>query len=586
MRNLNIGTRLGLAFALVLVVLASLVAVGVWRIHALTNTARLLGEVDARKVTLAVTWRLSVEQNWLRTKAVLLDKDNRNTPMWMAEMDQTTAHISDVQKQLRQLLRTEEGKRLAAKIDAAREAYRGPRSLLLKRKLAGEDVAAQLEKELLPLAQTYDQALRDLEKFQAELEVQTINETEAAAKLGEIIMLVGGVAAVLIGVMLAILISRSVVAPVREAAQSARRIAAGDLTQDMRVQGRDEVADLLEAMRAMQDSLRQLVGRVRQGSESVAMASSEIAQGNQDLSARTESQASALEETASSIEELSSTVRQNADNARQANQLAQNASSVAVQGGQAVSQVVETMRGISESSKKIADIINVIDGIAFQTNILALNAAVEAARAGEQGRGFAVVAAEVRSLAGRSAQAAKEIKQLISESVSRVEQGSTQVDQAGATMNEVVVSIRRVTDIMGEISAASSEQSTGVAQVGQAVTQIDQATQQNAALVEQTAAAAGSLRTQAQELVQAVAAFKVSTSQGAAFNNLSSASASRPAMQLAVAGSRNRGNIGTTTLPRVEKAPTNQRTTITSSVTPVALPAKKVSGGEDDWETF
>ena len=241
---------------------------------------------------------------------------------------------------------------------------------------------------------------------------------------------------------------------------------------------------------------------------------------------------------------------------------------------------------LSQRADQIGGIIKLIKEIADQTNLLALNAAVEAARAGEQGRGFAVVAAEVRSLAGRSAQAAKEIKQLISESVSRVEQGSTQVDQAGATMNEVVVSIRRVTDIMGEISAASSEQSTGVAQVGQAVTQIDQATQQNAALVEQTAAAAGSLRTQAQELVQAVAAFKVSTSQGAAFNNLSSASASRPAMQLAVAGSRNRGNIGTTTLPRVEKAPTNQRTTITSSVTPVALPAKKVSGGEDDWETF
>ncbi len=291
--------------------------------------------------------------------------------------------------------------------------------------------------------------------------------------------------------------------------QVAERVRDGDLTLAVRDDASDEFSPLLASLSDMQTSLARVVSTVREGSESVSTASAEIASGNQDLSARTESQASALEETAASMEELSSTVKQNADNAKQANQLAQNASTVAVKGGEVVAQVVDTMKGINDSSKKIADIISVIDGIAFQTNILALNAAVEAARAGEQGRGFAVVASEVRSLAGRSADAAKEIKTLITDSVGRVEQGTALVDQAGATMSEVVASIRRVTDIMGEISAASTEQSTGVAQVGEAVMQMDQATQQNAALVEEMAAAAGSLKSQAQELVQAVSVFRL-----------------------------------------------------------------------------
>jgi methyl-accepting chemotaxis protein len=266
---------------------------------------------------------------------------------------------------------------------------------------------------------------------------------------------------------------------------------------------------LLHSLRAMRDNMAGIVGRVRQGSESVALASTEIAQGNHDLSARTESQASALEQTAASMEELGSTVRQNADNARQANALAQSASSVAVQGGEVVGQMVDKMKAINDASRRIADIIAVIDSIAFQTNILALNAAVEAARAGEQGRGFAVVAGEVRLLAGRSAEAAKEIKGLISDSVDRVEQGSALVDQARNTMNEVVQSIRRVTDIVGEISSASSEQSSAVAQVGEAVTQMDQSTQQNAAMVEQIASAASGLKSQAGDLVQTVSTFKL-----------------------------------------------------------------------------
>jgi methyl-accepting chemotaxis protein len=325
------------------------------------------------------------------------------------------------------------------------------------------------------------------------------------------------VAVVLVAVVLAVLLGvwviRQITRPLAAAVQAAQGFADGDLTHVMQSDGRDEPAQLLKAMETMRANLSQVVANVRQGSESVATASAEIAQGNHDLSARTESQASALEETAASMEELGSTVKQNADSARQANQLAMNASTVAIQGGEVVGQVVETMKGINESSRKIADIISVIDGIAFQTNILALNAAVEAARAGEQGRGFAVVASEVRSLAGRSAEAAKEIKTLIGASVERVEQGTTLVDKAGATMTEVVSSIRRVTDIMGEISAASSEQSAGVSQVGEAVTQMDQATQQNAALVEEMAAAASSLKSQASELVQVVAVFKLSDAE-------------------------------------------------------------------------
>jgi methyl-accepting chemotaxis protein len=317
-------------------------------------------------------------------------------------------------------------------------------------------------------------------------------------------------AAVLLGVGL--VIARSILRQLgcepRYANAITEQIAQGNLGVQIDLKPGDNHS-LLHSLRVMRDNMAGIVSRVRHGSESVAIASTEIAQGNHDLSARTESQASALEQTAASMEELGSTVRQNADNARQANALAQSASSVAVQGGEVVGNVVDKMKAINESSRKISDIISVIDSIAFQTNILALNAAVEAARAGEQGRGFAVVAGEVRLLAGRSAEAAKEIKGLISDSVERVDQGSALVDQARQTMGEVVQSIRRVTDIVGEISSASTEQSSAVAQVGEAVTQMDQSTQQNAAMVEQIASAASGLKSQANELVQTVATFKL-----------------------------------------------------------------------------
>jgi methyl-accepting chemotaxis protein len=357
--------------------------------------------------------------------------------------------------------------------------------------------------------------LKGMKKFRE----QQLSEADAisagAMRNGNFIlsaMVLGGVAAALVAMVFGTWIANGIVhqlgGEVGDAANLARHVAEGDLTVGIDLE-KGDTTSLMAQLKAMQDSLAKVVTNVRQGSESVAAASAEIAEGNHDLSARTESQASSLEQTSASMEDLATKVKQNADNAHQANQLALSASAIATSGGEVVAQVVETMKHINDSSSRIFDIISVIDGIAFQTNILALNAAVEAARAGEQGRGFAVVASEVRSLAGRSAEAAKEIKVLIGASVERVEEGSNQVDQAGVTMTEIVSSIRRVADIMGEISAASNEQSLGVTQVDEAVHHMDQVTQQNAALVEEMAAAASTLKSQALDLVHTVAVFKV-----------------------------------------------------------------------------
>ncbi len=360
-------------------------------------------------------------------------------------------------------------------------------------------------------SQLLDQAGDLIAKASSAVAERAAATAQRATTISLVVMLV----VCALGIAGAIAFSRTVVNPLDNAVRVSQAVASGDLTVARHVQGKDEIALLLNALHDMQNSLSQVVSNVRNNADSVAAASTEIALGNNDLSARTEQQASALEETSASMEALSSTVQANAENARTANQLAVSASTVAVQGGDVVAEVVTTMKGINDSSK-IADIISVIDGIAFQTNILALNVAVEAARAGKQGRGLAVVASEVRSLAQRSADAAKEIKTLIHASVERVELGTTLVDKAGATMSEVVSAIRRVTDIVGEISAASSEQSAGVAQVGDAITEMDQATQQNAALVEQSAAAADSLKVQAQQLVQAVAVFRLADSEASA----------------------------------------------------------------------
>jgi methyl-accepting chemotaxis protein len=436
--------------------------------------------------------------------------------------------------------------------------------------------------EVRTLQNVIFKATNDLRTQQKELADQLAHEAANTASTSTTLMLGAAVLMLVISAIVGWLITRnlsnSLGAEPVVLSELAGRVADGDLSVQLQVRSGDTVS-VMAAMARMQTSLLGIVSSVRAGSESVATASSQIAQGNNDLSQRTEEQASALEETAASMEELSSTVKQNADNARQANQLAQNASTVAIQGGEVVAKVVDTMKGINESSGKIADIISVIDGIAFQTNILALNAAVEAARAGEQGRGFAVVASEVRSLAGRSAEAAKEIKLLINASVERVEEGNVLVDQAGVTMTEVVGSIRRVTDIMGEISAASIEQSQGVAQIGEAIQQMDQVTQQNAALVEEMAAAAGSLKTQAQDLVGTVAMFKleqstvslVSRSEPLISNNTLNAS-----KRLSPA-SKNATKLKATLVPIVQdRAGTAPRVTNVNSA----------KANNEDWESF
>ncbi len=377
--------------------------------------------------------------------------------------------------------------------------------------VAGDKSARGKDREAVAL-------MSELQKLLSQAEADAAKAANADAKAATSLAISIMVVVAILTMAVALHWSRQITTALNEAVDAADKVANGDLSNTIHVTGTDEFGALLASLQAMQTKLAEMVRSVRSGSSGVALASTEIAQGNQDLSSRTESQASALEQTAASMEQLSATVRQNAESAAQANQLAMSASTVAVQGGEVVAQVVDTMKGIVEASRKIADIISVIDGIAYQTNILALNAAVEAARAGEQGRGFAVVASEVRALAGRSAEAAKEIKTLINASVERVAHGTALVDQAGTTMDQVVTSIRRVTDIMGEISSASNEQSLGVSQVGDAVTQMDQATQQNAAMVEEMAAAAASLKAQAQELVQTVAVFRLGASAAGSGN--------------------------------------------------------------------
>jgi methyl-accepting chemotaxis protein len=400
------------------------------------------------------------------------------------------------------------------------------------------------------------------------------------------LVLLFGLAAMLalaFGTLTAFWLVRSITRPLERAGAVSRAVAAGDLSQPIDAQGRNETAALLAALHDMQGALARVVLDVRRNAESVATASAQISHGNQDLSSRTEQQASALQQTAASMEQLASTVKQNADNAQQGNQLALTASQVAAQGGEVVGEVVQTMKGINESSRKIADIIGVIDGIAFQTNILALNAAVEAARAGEQGRGFAVVAAEVRTLAQRSAEAAKEIKALITASVERVEQGSALVDRAGATMSEVVQSIKRVTDLMSEISAASAEQSAGVGQIGEAVQQMDRSTQQNAALVEQSAAAADSLKGQAQQMVQAVAVFKLAHGEAAALPAVTPAAAKVATAAKAPSTVERRGPNRAKNVVRPAFQP---KAAAPAVATPAPLIADANTGTDGEWTSF
>ncbi|WP_314325772.1 methyl-accepting chemotaxis protein [Comamonas aquatica] len=579
MKNTKISHKLNIGFALIILIFFVTAGITTWRMEKVTQaTARM--ERSAELLKIASAWQGDVRQNSARSLAVAYADGNAMLDFFKESMAATSRSTDEKQKAFLEKALDPESQKRAQNVGEVRKVWLSTRNDINQMKLSADSQTVQnfVQQKFIPTTTAYIQATQEL--VDGEAQQVAAAETEVKAMFAQLYTL-GAILMVLtvaIATFISWRLSRGIAAGVEQARAVAQRIGAGDLSQDVQIHSGDEIGQLLTALRDMQSNLAQVVRSVRHGSDNVATASSEIAQGNQDLSARTESQASALEETSASMEELGSTVKQNADNARQANQLAQNASNVAVQGGQVVAQVVDTMKGISESSAKIADIISVIDGIAFQTNILALNAAVEAARAGEQGRGFAVVASEVRNLAGRSAEAAKEIKALITASVQRVDQGTSLVDQAGATMNEVVQSIRRVTDIMGEISAASSEQSAGVAQVGEAVTQMDQATQQNAALVEEMSAAATSLHGQAQELVQAVAVFKLGHA----------ASVAQPAV-VRTAAAPVRPTLAPTPAPR----PTAQLAAKPASAKlPAATPAASKPAAapavdsSDEWESF
>lgn len=515
MNRFKISTRLAVSFSLMvflLVVLGSVSLLGsyVQRSSLDEITERRIPIIQALNLVFDGTNEQAIQ---FRNLLVFTTKEIQQSAREGAQKAR-----NDIAKQvelLTRLIQSEEGKALLAKVLLHRESFlkHGDRFLELVEMNQREEALVALQTQLRPVQLEYQRAVHNLLEDQTQRSEKASQQAQdAARKLVWEVLVTAGLA-IAAAIFLAWAIVRSITRPIAQAVEVADRVATGDLSGQIIVTSQDEMGKLLGALQRMQQSLVSTVTTVRSSAQGVASASAQIAVGNHDLSGRTEEQASALEQTAASMEELSSTVKQNADNARQANQMAMNASTVAAQGGEVVAEVVETMKSIDESSHKIADIIGVIDSIAFQTNILALNAAVEAARAGEQGRGFAVVASEVRALAGRSAEAAKEIKSLINTSVERVGQGTQLVDKAGTTMSEVVTAIRRVTDIMGEISAASHEQSSGVSQVGEAVTQMDQTTQQNAALVEEMAAAANSLNSQAQSLVEAVAVFKVSENQ-------------------------------------------------------------------------
>ncbi|MDT8990845.1 methyl-accepting chemotaxis protein [Curvibacter sp. APW13] len=491
---------------------------------------------------------------------------------------------TQIYQKLEASIQSDDGKAMLAKTVEVRKAYNAALDNVLEAVKSGnqEEGVKVLLGPVREAQQGYMAALDELIRFEEHLTEQSMKDVKSDISTLKLTIVVCLLVSLACAVLMGTWITRSISGPINEAVSVARAVAGGDLTTVVTSQGKNETGQLLQALHDMQVSLIGIVQSVRQGSESVSTASAEIAQGNNDLSARTESQASSLEETAASMEELSSTVKQNADSARQANQLSANASMVAQNGGEVVGQVVHTMRDINDSSRKIADIISVIDGIAFQTNILALNAAVEAARAGEQGRGFAVVASEVRALAGRSAEAAKEIKTLINASVEKVEHGTALVDQAGATMTEVVEAIGRVTQLMGEIDSASNEQAAGVAQVGEAVSQMDQVTQQNAALVEEMAAAASSLKTQSQELVKTVAFFKLADGHVAPskLQVRAPTAAGRP-----FAGPERRaGGIPKGAAARASSTPPKAPVVLAT-----AKPAPKATSSataDDDWETF
>lgn len=510
LRGLKIGARLGVGFGAILAILVLSIVIG--NVLTANNKETLIdGLVTSNtKSQLVATMKSALLEGGLAMRNIGLQSDVGEMQKEEARVKVQSRRYADARDKLTALGLTEAEKELVAEIARLDQDISLPFQEAMGQAMAfnSEGAAKVISSRIDPLSQ---QAAIEMDKLvalqQAAANKVLSGSVDADRKLVVLLFTLGAVA-LAVGVLLAWVITRSIVVPLNQAVGVAGRVATGDLTSRIEENSQDEIGKLLNALRQMNDSLAKIVSNVRAGTESIGVASREIAAGNADLSSRTDTQASSLEKTASSMEELTSTVKQNAENARQANQLVVSASDVAVRGGKVVGKVVETMSSIKASSRKVVDIISVIDDIAFQTNILALNAAVEAARAGEQGRGFAVVASEVRNLAQRSAGAAKEIKGLISDSVEKVDAGSKLVDEAGKTMDEIVISVKHVADIMNEISAASQEQSSGIQEVNQAIIQMDEMTQRNAALVEEAAATAESLQSQAAALAQAVAVFR------------------------------------------------------------------------------
>jgi len=560
-KNMSIKARLIFILSFLSVLLLGIGLIGLNGIN--KNEAALKGVYEDRTIPLVDLGLVIDMVNRIRTNAVIAanaltpdvaENANSDTLMLDGEIDKLWV------KYMATTLTPEEGQ-LAETFASRWKTYQTSRNVTLKHAMEGDLVASKenASKDAGPKFTAARETLFKLIELQGAVAKQEYDfARDRSVDIRNI-----AIASIAIGLAMAawlgFLLIRAITRPLDEAVKLARAVAEGDLTQRIDVHSTNEIGQLMQALKDMNESLVKVVSQVRTGTDTVATASSQIAAGNLDLSSRTEEQASSLEETASSMEELTSTVKQNAENARQANQLVVSTSEIAVKGGEVVGQVVDTMASIKDSSRKIADIIGVIDGIAFQTNILALNAAVEAARAGEQGRGFAVVASEVRNLAQRSASAAKEIKSLIEDSVGKVDAGGKLVDDAGKTMEEIVTSVKRVTDIMSEIAAASQEQSSGIEQVNQAIAQMDEVTQQNAALVEEAAAAAESLQDQAGKLTEAVSVFK-----------LEGAYSVRPASPV------RQGS--TAALPKPKAAPA--RTMASPKKLAVA------GGGNEEWEEF
>lgn len=511
LKNARIGIRLGASFGLVLMLMAMLIVVGLNRMTSIGEINDSIVHKEWVKSDAAQTINAMTRANARRTMELFITSDGDKAASIYRKIEDNKKTIDNALETLNQLVDQSEGRATLARIKESRAAYVASFSKVaqLLRDDKRDEAASTMRGETLPLLDVLQEHVTALVDFQKkrvdEGGVQASQDIDSARSL----MMGLGFAAFLVGIVLAYAVTRSITRPLRDAVRVAQAVASGNLASRIPVHSSDETGQLLQSLKDMNERLKQIVGEVRLGTDTIVTASSQIASGNLDLSSRTEEQAASLEETAASMGELTSTVRQNADNAKQATMLANTASGTVQRCGEVVERVVDTMHGISDSSTRVAEINSVIEGIAFQTNILALNAAVEAARAGEQGRGFAVVAGEVRTLAQRSATAAREIKELIGESVARVHSGSKLVKEAGQTIGEVVQSVNRVTDIMNEIAAASDAQSVGIEQVNTAVTQMDEVTQQNAALVEEAAAAAQSMARQAQALREAVAVFKV-----------------------------------------------------------------------------